>query len=179
MLVRSLSRLSGQAALALHRQLHRRLASWAGSSAPPYFEEADLSEKFVKGWGCGGQGVNKSSNAVILTHTPTKEQIRCHKHRALSDNRKEARSILTLRLDTLLHGQDSKTSRKQARTRRSKAQAARRAKAKYGGGPGREADTEAIQVTSPIAESPREGLNSPQRQSHADSVKAQLQHLLS
>lgn len=33
--------------------------------------EDDLEEKFVKGFGKGGQKVNKSSNCVELRHIPT------------------------------------------------------------------------------------------------------------
>ena len=31
----------------------------------------DLEEKFVKGWGKGGQKVNKTSNCVELKHKPS------------------------------------------------------------------------------------------------------------
>lgn len=34
-------------------------------------DEKDLEEKFVKGWGKGGQKVNKTSNCVELKHKPS------------------------------------------------------------------------------------------------------------
>lgn len=34
-------------------------------------DESDLEEKFIKGFGPGGQSVNKSSNCVQLKHLPT------------------------------------------------------------------------------------------------------------
>lgn len=36
-----------------------------------HLSEDDLEEKFIKGWGPGGQKVNKSSNCVQLLHKPT------------------------------------------------------------------------------------------------------------
>jgi protein subunit release factor B len=154
----------------------RLSTSWAGAGKPPFFEEADITEKFAKGWGCGGQGVNKSSNAVILTHAPSGQQVRCHKHRSLSDNRKEARLVLKLRLDTVLHGQESKLLKKQARKRRSKSQAARRARDKYG-----DTDTPISEPASAPAR-PEAAVSEPEpsrkRVSHAEKVKQQLQHLV-
>lgn len=43
--------------------------------------EQDLSEKFVKGFGPGGQKTNKSNNCVVLTHIPTGETVKCHDSR--------------------------------------------------------------------------------------------------
>ncbi len=42
------------------------------------FKDTDLTEKFVKGFGPGGQKTNKSNNCVILTHLPTGEVVKCH-----------------------------------------------------------------------------------------------------
>lgn len=155
-----------QLALAsLARGVKRLSSSWAGSDRPPWFAEADLEEEFVKGGGPGGQGVNKSANAVSLHHLPTKARVRSHKHRALSDNRKEARRILELRLDALLHGELSKQGRKLAKARKSKASAARRARLKY------------ARTPAPPSEE-GERAQPEKRQSRADKAKQQLQHLL-
>ena len=43
--------------------------------------EQELTEKFVKGFGPGGQKTNKSNNCVILTHLPTGEVVKCHDNR--------------------------------------------------------------------------------------------------
>lgn len=40
--------------------------------------ESDLEEKFVKGFGPGGQKTNKTNNCVILKHLPTKIVVKCH-----------------------------------------------------------------------------------------------------
>lgn len=85
----------------------------------------------MKGWGKGGQGVNKSSNAVVLTHDPTATVVKVHAHRALSDNRKEARQLLRDRLDVLLNGAQSKTELAKERIRKAKQGAARRSRKKY------------------------------------------------
>lgn len=82
--------------------------------------EKQLSEKFIRGWGKGGQAVNKLNNCVQLTHLPTKKQVRCHTYRSQVENRKGAREMLIKELDRLLHGskcrevQIEKEERKQA-----------------------------------------------------------------
>lgn len=37
----------------------------------PVLKEEDLKEQFVRGHGPGGQATNKTSNCVVLKHTPT------------------------------------------------------------------------------------------------------------
>ena len=36
-----------------------------------HLDEDEMEESFIKGWGKGGQKVNKSSNCVHLKHKPT------------------------------------------------------------------------------------------------------------
>lgn len=63
----------------LHRQTYTNsyLGSWrrwkttVDFSLVPKIQEVDLEEKFVRGSGPGGSAVNKNSNCVVLTHTPT------------------------------------------------------------------------------------------------------------
>ena len=40
--------------------------------------DADLDEKFIKGFGKGGQKTNKTNNCVVMTHLPTGEIVKCH-----------------------------------------------------------------------------------------------------
>lgn len=47
------------------------------SSKKWHFNECDISEKFVLGWGPGGQKINKTANCVFLTHTPTGISVKC------------------------------------------------------------------------------------------------------
>jgi len=76
-------------------------------SKVPTFTEADLEEKFIKGWGPGGQAVNKTTNAVFLKHIPTGIWIKCQDGRSLDRNRKIARTLLTTKLDNEINGEDS------------------------------------------------------------------------
>eukprot|EP00088_Acartia_fossae_P036675 TRINITY_DN37884_c0_g1_i1.p1 TRINITY_DN37884_c0_g1~~TRINITY_DN37884_c0_g1_i1.p1 ORF type:complete len:162 (+),score=13.90 TRINITY_DN37884_c0_g1_i1:347-832(+) len=73
----------------------------------PKISEDDLEEKFVKGWGPGGQSVNKTTNAVFLKHLPTGIWIKCHESRSLENNRKLARKLLVEKLDNHLNGEES------------------------------------------------------------------------
>ncbi|RUP50464.1 RF-1 domain-containing protein [Jimgerdemannia flammicorona] len=107
-------------------------------------DEADLVETFVKGSGPGGQCVNKRSNCVNLTHTPTGIRIRCQHTRSLSLNRATARKLLRAKLDDLYNGNLSHSSTKAAKLAKQKAKRAQRAREKYGtadatGSPGGEA----------------------------------------
>jgi len=75
--------------------------------------------------------VNKTTNAVILTHTPTGEQVKVHATRSLQQNRKIARKQLALRVDELKRGKKSVLGQKAAKKVRQKKKRAQRAKAKY------------------------------------------------
>lgn len=91
---------------------------------PVLISESDLHETFQRGSGPGGQATNKTSNAVLLTHIPTKIQVKCHKTRSLELNRKEARKILWSKLDAEINKEKSlealKEMEKQERTRQAK-----------------------------------------------------------
>lgn len=83
-------------------------------SLVPKINEKDLEESFVRGSGPGGQAVNKTANCVILKHVPTGIIIKCHEHRSVSQNRKSAREILTVKLDNLQNGINSIEAQKKA-----------------------------------------------------------------
>ena len=76
-------------------------------SKVPKLKEKDLDEKFIKGWGPGGQSVNKTANAVFLRHVPSGVWIKCHESRSLDANRKIARKMLIQKLDLKINGEDS------------------------------------------------------------------------
>ena len=82
----------------------------------PELDEADLDESFVRGSGAGGQKINKTSNRVVLIHTPTSLKVECQDTRSLSQNRKLARKRLRQKLDDYLHGTLSKASLQTQRT---------------------------------------------------------------
>lgn len=51
--------------------------------------------------------MNKTSNCVVLRHKPTGFIIKCHMHRMLNANQKEARRLLVTRLDNHINGENS------------------------------------------------------------------------
>jgi len=81
-------------------------------SALPELNEDEIEEKFVKGSGNGGQKVNKTSNRVILVHTPTSLRVECQDTRSLQQNRKIARKRLRLKLDAFINGDASRAGQK-------------------------------------------------------------------
>ena len=88
-----------------------------------HIHKDELDEKFVKGFGPGGQKTNKSNNCVILTHLPTGEQVKCHDSRDQLTNRKIALKILYDRLDIFLNPDTSKAALRVERKQRSKQKA--------------------------------------------------------
>ncbi|KAL7544854.1 hypothetical protein ACHAWF_008218 [Thalassiosira exigua] len=80
--------------------------------ALPELKEDELEEKFAKGSGAGGQKINKTSNRVILVHTPTQVRVECQDTRSLQQNRKIARKRLRLKVDAFLNGDSSRASQK-------------------------------------------------------------------
>ncbi|CAL8093261.1 unnamed protein product [Calicophoron daubneyi] len=73
------------------------------------FDESDLTEEFVRGWGPGGQKINKTSNCVLLHHNPTGLFVKCQDSRILEENRKIARQRLNQKLDIYYNGDESET----------------------------------------------------------------------
>lgn len=71
----------------------------------PKINPDELEEKFTKGWGPGGQAVNKTTNAVFLKHIPTGIWVKCHDTRSLDQNRKIAKQRLVNKLDNFLNGE--------------------------------------------------------------------------
>ncbi|KAJ3603997.1 hypothetical protein NHX12_028738 [Muraenolepis orangiensis] len=61
----------------------------------PVLMEDELEEQFVRGSGPGGQATNKTSNCVVLKHTPTGIVVKCHQTRSVETNRKRKKPVLT------------------------------------------------------------------------------------
>ncbi|THD23856.1 Mitochondrial polypeptide chain release factor [Fasciola hepatica] len=99
------------------------------------FEETDLTEDFVRGWGPGGQAINKTANCVVLRHNPTGLVVKCQDCRDLHRNRIIARRRLHEKLDTYLHGNESEAAQKrelfEARERQRYMRSKRRLEAKW------------------------------------------------
>mmetsp|Transcript_35232 Transcript_35232/g.85396 ORF Transcript_35232/g.85396 Transcript_35232/m.85396 type:complete len:574 (-) Transcript_35232:62-1783(-) len=84
-------------------------AAGSGRSREPLvLLEEELSERFVRGSGAGGQKINKTSNRVVLVHEPTQLKVECQDTRSLTQNRKIARKRLLEKLDEHFHGKQSK-----------------------------------------------------------------------
>lgn len=84
-------------------------------SRVPIVKEADLEEKFISGWGPGGQNVNKAVNCCQLSHRPTGILVKVHQSRSLQTNRKLARERIARKLDDLYNGEDSVASQSKRR----------------------------------------------------------------
>ena len=92
--------------------------------------EEDLVETFVRGFGPGGQKVNKTSSCVCLTHRPTGLQVKCQASRSLTLNRYRARFELCERLAERIAGERSRRQQEAEKIRRQKRRRSRRAKAR-------------------------------------------------
>ena len=57
-------------------------------------QESDLTEKFVRGTGRGGQKINKTSSCVYLKHLPSGIEVKCQRERSREINRFLARREL-------------------------------------------------------------------------------------
>lgn len=92
--------------------------------------ESDITERFVKGSGHGGQKINKTSSCVHLTHEPSGVEVKCQRDRSQSLNRFLARRELCDKIEALVEGQ--RTEREQAieKIRRQKRKRSKRAKEK-------------------------------------------------
>lgn len=73
----------------------------------PVLNENDLEEQFVRGSGPGGQATNKTSNCVVLKHSPSGVVVKCHQTRSVELNRRRAREIMREKLDIMCRGEES------------------------------------------------------------------------
>jgi len=67
-------------------------------------EAKDCEKTFIRGWGPGGQSVNKARNCVQLKHIPTNCVVKVHESRSLNENVKIAQERLKLAVDRHLNG---------------------------------------------------------------------------
>lgn len=92
--------------------------------------EDDLVEQFVRGSGPGGQKINKSSIAVVLTHPASGILVRCQETRSQSLNRFLARRRLVEKLEAKIFGEKSRQQQLKEKIRRQKRRRSRRTKEK-------------------------------------------------
>lgn len=89
---------------------------------------ADLTEKFIRGSGAGGQKINKTSNCVFLKHEPTGVAIKCQIERSREMNRFLARRELCDQLDAIANGRATAKTQAIEKLRRQKRRRSRRSK---------------------------------------------------
>lgn len=92
--------------------------------------EKDITEKFIRSSGKGGQKVNKSSSRVYLKHIPTGIEVKCQKEREQALNRFHARRILVERIEEIIKGRESAKRQRIEKIRRQKRKRSKRAKEK-------------------------------------------------
>lgn len=109
-----------------------KFSTAASKAIPIILLENELEEKFVKGSGPGGQKINKCKHCVQLKHIPTGISVETQRFRELTNNRKEARKLLTLQLDKLYNGHNSKIEQKIDKLKKQKRNRNRKALKKYG-----------------------------------------------
>ena len=90
----------------------------------------DITEKFVRGGGKGGQKINKTSSCVVLKHIPTGIEVRCQKHREQSKNRISAYKLLINKVEERVKGAESAKAKKIFKIRKQKMRRSKRAKEK-------------------------------------------------
>lgn len=61
-------------------------------------DDRDLDIKYTRGSGAGGQNRNKNDTACVITHLPTKVQVRAEDNKSQVVNRENAMRLLRLRL---------------------------------------------------------------------------------
>lgn len=92
--------------------------------------EKDLTEKFIRSSGKGGQNVNKVSSCVYLFHAPSGIEVKCQKTRSQSDNRYFARKVLTEKLALKKNKTKSEEAKRRYKQKKQKQKRHKRAKEK-------------------------------------------------
>ncbi|CAP24377.1 Protein CBG03485 [Caenorhabditis briggsae] len=70
----------------------------------PEVKKDDCEQKYISGWGPGGQKVNTAQNAVQLTHRPTGTVVKVHESRLLPKNIEIAFERMKVVLDRQING---------------------------------------------------------------------------
>ena len=108
-------------------------ASALSNQFPPRLklDEKDITEKFIRGSGKGGQKINKTSSRVQLVHVPTGIMINCQDTRSRAQNRTLARRRLSERVEEHLKGSESRTAIKGEKAKKKSQSAAKKKRRKY------------------------------------------------
>ncbi len=92
--------------------------------------EGDITEKFIRGSGPGGQKINKTASCVYLQHRPSGIEIKCQASRSQALNRFIARKELCTKIEERILGRESQKQRDIHKKRKQKARRSRRTKEK-------------------------------------------------
>lgn len=92
--------------------------------------EEDITEKFIRSGGHGGQNVNKVATCVYLKHIPTGTEVKCQQERSQALNRFFARRLLVDKIEQLVLGKESAERQRVEKLRRQKRKRSKRAKEK-------------------------------------------------
>jgi len=92
--------------------------------------EKDITERFIRSSGRGGQHVNKTDTCVYLKHRPTGVEVKCGRERSQSLNRFFARRILTEKIEKAVNKEISEEKKRIAKIRKQKRKRSKRAKEK-------------------------------------------------
>lgn len=93
-------------------------------------KESDLTERFIRSSGPGGQNVNKVTTGVYLKHRPTRIEVKCMAERSQALNRFRARQILAKKIEEMVLGRESEEQKRIEKLRRQKRKRSKRAKEK-------------------------------------------------
>jgi peptide chain release factor len=92
--------------------------------------EEDITEKFVRSSGKGGQNLNKVATCVYLRHAPTNTEVKCQETRSQALNRFLARRSLAEKIEAMILGRKSARRQQIEKIRRQKRKRSKRAKEK-------------------------------------------------
>ncbi|MDP8299010.1 MAG: peptide chain release factor-like protein [Candidatus Tantalella remota] len=93
-------------------------------------KEKDITERFIRSSGRGGQNVNKVATCVYLKHRPTGVEVKCGRERSQSLNRFIARRTLLGKIERMVLGRESEERKRIEKVRRQKRKRSKRAKEK-------------------------------------------------
>ncbi len=88
----------------------------------------DITEKFIRGSGSGGQKINKTASCVYLKHGPSGIEVKCQAERSRELNRYIARKELSERFQEIILGLKSARQHAREKARRQKRRRSRRSK---------------------------------------------------
>jgi protein subunit release factor B len=115
-------------------------------------KEQDITERFIRSSGRGGQNVNKVATCVYLKHRPTGVEVKCGRERSQSLNRFLARRTLVGKIETMILGRESEERKKIEKVRRQKRKRSKRAKEKMLEGKKKQSDKKKLRKKVDISE---------------------------